>query len=302
MPQEYLVPLGNFAGLTPEEADFARARVALVPVPYDATVTFRAGAREGPAAIIAVSNELELYDPELDWEPSQAGIHTLPLVEPLLGDPRPMLDRVANVVGDLLRKGKLVGMLGGEHSLTLGAVRAYTATYPDLGVLCLDAHADLRDSYLGTKLGHASVVRRLLEVCPVTLVGVRSLALEERPFLNSPGLCVVSGRQAASGAGVKRAIAGLPPNVYLSIDLDVLDPSLMPAVGCPVPGGLGWHDLVGLVAAVARQRRIVGFDVMELCPQAGPPACASTAANLVYKVIGYALAPNRIPAEASTWT
>lgn len=298
MQRDYLVPPGNFAGLSPEEADFARARAAIVPVPYDANVTFRAGARDGPLAIITASNELELYDPELDREPSQAGIYTLPLVEPVLGDPRAMLDRVASVVRELIGAGKLVGLLGGEHTLTLGAARAYSAAYPDLSVLCLDAHADLRDEYMGTKYSHASVVRRLLEVCPVALVGLRSLALEEKPLLDSPGLSVVTGAQIASGVGLERVLAALPPDVYLSVDLDALDPSLMPAVGCPVPGGLGWNDLLGIVRAVARRRRIVGFDVMELCPQAGPPACASTAAALVYKLIGYALSPGRIPAEA----
>ncbi|MBI2916548.1 MAG: agmatinase [Chloroflexi bacterium] len=297
MPRDYLVPPGNFAGLTFEEADFAQARVAIVPVPYDAGVTFRAGARDGPMAIIAASNELELYDPELDWEPSQSGIHTLPQVDPLLGNPRAMLDRVAEVVRELLDEGKLVGLLGGEHTLTLGAVEAYAATHTDLTVLCLDAHADLRNEYMGTRYGHASVVRRILEVCPVALVGMRSLALEEKPLLDTPGLNVVPGQGLASGGGVERLLAALSPNVYLSVDLDVLDPSLMPAVGCPVPGGLGWQGLLDTVRAVALRRRIVGFDVMELCPQAGPPACASTAASLVYKIVGYALSPGRIPVE-----
>ncbi|MBI2865871.1 MAG: agmatinase [Chloroflexi bacterium] len=297
MAQDYLVPLGNFAGLSPLEADFASARVAIVPVPYDATATFRQGAREGPSAIISASPELELYDVELDCEPTQLGIHTLPFVEPVLGDPKAMVGRVASVVGDLLGAGKLVGLLGGEHTITLGAVQAYAGAYPDLSVLYLDAHADLRDQYMGTGYSHASVLRRLLEICPATLVGVRSLSLEEKNCLDSPELSVVWGHQLSAGMGMERVLSSLLSQVYISVDLDVLDPSLVPAVGNPSPGGLSWRELLSILRLVAQRRRIVGFDVTELCPGAGPPACAFTAAALVYKLIGYATHPGRIPAE-----
>ena len=179
---------------------------------------------------------------------------------------------------------RLVGLLGGEHSITVGAVTALAGSHPDISVLYLDAHADLRDEYMGSRWGHASVARRLHEVCPLVEVGVRSLSLASGALSATTRSRSSSGRRPTA-----TVIDALTPAVYVSIDLDVLDPALMPAVGTPEPGGMSWHDLIGLVRAVARERKIVGFDVTELSPGEGPEAGAFTAAKLVQKVIGYSV-------------
>lgn len=181
-------------------------------------------------------------------------------------------------------------MLGGEHSLSLGMVQAFKEEYGDLCVLQLDAHADLRDEYTGTKYSHACVMRRIHELCPITQVGIRSMSWEEQQFLNqnkmqpfyvsSPNPDMASPQQIA---------ASLNDNVYVSIDLDVFDPSIMSAVGTPVPGGMQWHEVLDLLKLVTSQKHVVGFDLVELCPREGPNACAFLAAKLVYKLIGYVI-------------
>ena len=282
----------SFLGTPPEEGGLAEAGVALLPVPYDGTVTFRAGAREGPRAIIEASLHLEDYDPELDADPSRVGIHTSPFLEPAFGAPEEMVERVRLAVRELAQGGRLVGLLGGEHSIAIGGVRALQELYPGLSVLFLDAHADLRHRYLGTTLGHASVARRIWERCPLVQVGVRSLSLEERDFIRENGIsCLMATESGPGGDALERILSALPPRVYVSIDLDVLDPSLMAAVGTPEPGGLAWRELLAILRGVAGERQVVGFDVSELCPGEGPASCAYTAAALVYKLIGYSTLP-----------
>jgi len=184
---------------------------------------------------------------------------------------------------------KLVVTLGGDHSVTIGAVKAFTSKYKDLSVLYLDAHGDLRHTYMGTTWGHASVARRLLEMCTVVLVGVRSMSAEESGFIDTNKIPCYSYMEMQKELPIDSIIDSLSPNVYISIDLDVLDPSIMAAVGNPVPGGIGWYEMLRLLARVTSARRIVGFDVMELAPNEGPKSCAFTAASLVYKLIGYCL-------------
>jgi agmatinase len=275
--------------------DGADARVTLVPVPYDSTTSYKSGARHGPRAIITASQQLEDYDLELDRDISEVGIYTAPEVAPDASGPRAMVERVEGVVRSLSAPGKLIGLLGGEHSVTTGAVRALRESYSDLSVLYMDAHADLRDEYMDTPWGHASVARRLHEMCPLVEVGVRSLSTEERRFIREAEVPVVFW--PPDGMSVDeisaRALEALSDQVYVSIDLDVLDPSLMAAVGTPEPGGMAWEEVTGVVRAVAAQRRIVGFDVTELSPGEGPEACAFIAAKLVYKLIGYATSNGR---------
>lgn len=282
----------TFLATSSDEGTLATARVALLPVPYDGTTSFKTGAREGPRAIIEASHHLEDYDLELDADPSQVGIHTSDSLEPAPGVPAEMVRRVRRAVLDLGQGGRLVGILGGEHSVAIGGVQALRELQPDLSVLYLDAHADLRDHYLGTSLGHASVARRIRETCPLVQVGVRSLSLEERDFIRENGVaCFTDVAPVLSAETLRQIMSLLSPKVYVSIDLDVLDPSLMPAVGTPEPGGMAWHDLLTLLRRVAEEREIVGFDVSELCPREGPSSCASVAAALVYKLIGYATLP-----------
>ena len=278
----------SFAAISPPYSDRERARVVVLPVAYDSTTEWRSGARDGPRAIIEASRYLELYDIELEREIAEVGIHTLPEVLPEMAGPEHMIQRLYEVARGLLDEGKMVAMLGGEHSLTLSMVKAYHEKYEALSVLQLDAHADLRDSYLGTKLGHATVMRRARELCPVVPVGIRSLSEEECRFIGEVGMNPFYARDLISGGvATQQIVAALAEEVYITIDLDVLDPSIMSAVGTPEPGGIGWYGLVGLLREVAQAKRVVGFDLVELCPREGPISCAFLAAKLAYKLIGY---------------
>ncbi|MBI2170938.1 MAG: agmatinase [Chloroflexi bacterium] len=276
----------TFLGLNPAEHTLDRSAVVLLPVPYDGAASYKAGAREGPEAIIAASREMEDYDMELACEPCSAGIHTAPALEPHQAGPQHMAERVKKAVRPIAGAGKLLALLGGDHSVSIGAALAMAEAHPGLSVLYLDAHADFRDAYQGTRWGHASAARRIAEACPLTLVGVRSMALEEAQALPAKGVAVYPAPLTEEPWDA--IIATLTPRVYLSLDLDVLDPSLMPAVGTPEPGGLGWYQTLRLLRRVGEQRRIVGFDLVELAPREGPASCAYTAAKLAYKLMGYA--------------
>jgi agmatinase len=285
---ELFLPPRSFAGISLAAITFEQAKVVVLPVPYDSTTEYKGGTREGPQAIIDASQYLELYDTELDLEISEAGIYTLPAVQPIMSGPEPMVERVYRIASDLLEKGKFLAMLGGEHSLTLGAVKAHREKYPELSVLNLDAHADLRDQYQGTKYSHACVMRRVWEVCPVVHVGIRSLSREEHEFLSQRKIEHYQAEASTGPDFAARVLSNLSPQVYVSIDLDVLDPSIMSAVGTPEPGGLSWQQVLELLRVVADRKQIVGFDIVELCPQEGPNACAFLAAKLAYKLVGYA--------------
>jgi len=288
MSQELFSPPRNFAGISPPYSDWENSRVVVMPVPYDSTTDWRSGTRDGPRAIIDASQYLELYDLELEREIYQIGIHTLPEMQPEMSSPENMTQRVYMVAKELLGKNKMVLMLGGEHSLTLGMVKAYRERHEALSVLQLDAHADLRDSYLGTRFSHATVMRRVCELCPIVPVGIRSLSDEEHRFIEETGIKPVYAKGLPlAGDSIEQIIASLSNEVYITIDLDVLDPSIMAAVGTPEPGGLGWYEVLGLLREVTRSKRIVGFDLVELCPSEGPLACAFLAAKLAYKLIGY---------------
>jgi len=288
MSDQFFYPPRNFGAIPSPKADFQDARVVILPVPYDSTTTYRSGTRDGPMAIIDASQYLELYDLELDREIYQVGIHTLPEVQTVMSGPEGMVYQVYQVAKGLLEADKTIVMLGGEHSLTLGMVQAYKERHPGLSVLQLDAHADLRDEYEGAKHSHACVMRRIWGCCPIVQVGIRSLSLEERQFMQQQGLAPFYMEEFARDRdSVGKVVSSLSDVVYITIDLDVLDPSLMSAVGTPEPGGMGWHELLALVRAVSQQKRIVGFDLVEFCPREGPTSCAFLAAKLAYKVIGY---------------
>lgn len=277
----------NFLALPPDQSALETASAVLIPVPIDSTTSFRSGARYGPAAIIAASAALEDYDLELDLDVAELGVHTSPALEPHVGDPEQMAARVRKAVARYQSMGKLTGVIGGDHSAAIGSALACLDRFPDLSVLYIDAHADLRDEYQGTGWGHGSAARRIAERCPVSLVGVRTLAMEERDYIQADGVPTFYWPPAGVEY-VGDIITGLEPQVYVSIDLDVLDPAEMSAVGTPEPGGMRWLDLVSLLRRVSEQRRIVGFDVCELAPNEGPAANSYTAAKLVYKMIAYA--------------
>jgi len=283
-------PHVNFASLDEEDSSFERSRVVVLPVPYDSTVTARAGTRDGPRAIIEASADMELYDTGLGSEPYRHGIHTLPELAPHTGSPEAMTDRIESVVGELLDQGKFVVTLGGEHTVAVGAVRAHARRTPGLSVLAFDAHADLRDEYLDSRYNHACTLRRALEVAPVTQVGLRSAPAEDAALIREQGLAFYSPREYRA-AGAASVAARLTGDVYITIDLDHFDPSEMAAVGTPEPGGLHWDEVSDLLIAVTKTKRVVGFDVTELSPSLGPRACAQLAAKLTYRLIGLALGP-----------
>jgi agmatinase len=288
--EDLFSPPQNFAGLMPSYSDLQTAKAVILPVPYDSTTEWHSGTREGPQAIIEASQYLELYDIELDRDIYNVGIHTLPKVQPLLNSPERMIDRVYHIASELTKQAKFLVMLGGEHSLSLGMVQALRENFHDLCVLQLDAHADLRDEYLGTKYSHACVMRRIFELCPIVQVGVRSLSREEQQFLAQNNLHPFYISTPSSVlTSTESIIASLSDNVYVSIDLDVFDPSVMPAVGTPEPGGMQWHEVVNLLRAVTLHKNVVGFDLVELCPKEGTASCAFVAAKLAYKLIGYAV-------------
>jgi agmatinase len=283
-------PQANFASLADEYSSFERSRAVILPVPYDSTVTARAGARDGPRAIIEASADMELYDVGLGIEPFRHGIHTLPEIAPHTGSPEAMIDRIESVVGELIDAGKFVVTLGGEHTVAVGGVRAHAKRTPGLTVLALDAHSDMRDEYLDSKYNHACTLRRANEVARVTQVGLRSASFEDHAFVRGEGLAFYAPCEFRE-AGVTRVVDNLGDDVYVTIDLDNFDPSEMSAVGTPEPGGLHWDEVTDLFVELTRRRRVVGFDVTELSPSLGPRSCAQLAAKLTYRLIGLALGP-----------
>ena len=284
----------TFLDTPPEEHIYESSRFVVVPVPYDASTSFRGGARYAPASIIDASCHLEDFDVELGFDPSESGIYTLPETPPDMSGPKRLVEQVRGIVAPILADGKTPALIGGEHTVALGGVQAAAERYADLSVLYLDAHADLRDSFMGTRWGHASVARRVLDICPLVEVGVRSISAGERDFAQAHGVPIFYWLPSRDGEELFAEISRhLSPNVYISIDLDVLDPSIMSAVGTPEPGGMSWWDVTALLRATAREFDVVGFDIVELSPEEGPMACSSTAARLAYKMMGYMVSGDR---------
>jgi agmatinase len=272
--------------------EYDHARVVILPVPYDSTVTARAGARDGPNAIIDNSEDMELFDIGLGFEPYLHGIYTSPAVAVTNETPEAMINRVAEVAREFVANGKFLVTLGGEHTVGVGSLRAHLGRYPTLSVLAIDAHSDLRDEYQGSRYNHACSLRRMLDDVPVTQVGLRSASVEEAEFIRERSLPFFSPRALrALGEDLSPIVDTLANHVYISIDLDGIDSGEMAAVGTPEPGGLTWDEVSRVMEAVASRKRIVGFDMTELAPDLGPKACAYAAAKLAYRLIGLALGP-----------
>jgi agmatinase len=270
-------------------AEYDRARVVVLPVPYDSTVTARAGARDGPEAIITNSEDMELYDVGLGFEPYLHGIYTSPAVAVTNETPEAMINRIHAIGSEFLDDGKFLVTFGGEHTVAVGSFRAHRDRYPGLSVLAIDAHADLRDEYLDTRYNHACSLRRMLDDVPVAQVGLRSAAVEEAQLIKERDLPFFSPRQFRRLPDLSPILDRLTGHVYVTIDLDGIDSGEMPAVGTPEPGGLRWDEVSELMEALAASKRIVGFDVTELAPDLGPKACSYAAAKLAYRMIGLAL-------------
>lgn len=280
----------TFLGLEPKDCTYDGSRVVLIRVPYDGTASYGAGARNGPRAIMEASAQVELWDLELQREPWREGIHTLPALEPSAVGPEDMVDRVQQYCLGPLRDGKLVFLLGGEHSICIGGARAVSQVHGSVSFLHIDAHPDLRDSYEGSKFSHATVARRNLELGPVVHVGIRTACEEELEVIRAQDLKPVWAHQIhelEQSEWIERVLSQLGSSVYVSVDLDGLDPSVIPATGTPVPGGLSWYQLLALLKAVGDARQIVGCDLCELAPIQGQHASDFAAALLAYKMIGY---------------
>jgi agmatinase len=278
------VSKSGFADLPPELRDPQTASIAVLPVPYDETSTWRKGADRGPRAIIEASRYLELYDIETDSEVCGRGIATLP--EPKLEQrPEAMVRQVEKAVSELLARDLFPVVLGGEHSVTAGAVAAFAGVYDDLSVLQLDAHTDLRETYEGSRYNHACVMARVREICPILQVGIRSMDRSE--LANAiPGRVFYARDIVGEKSWIGGATQKLTPHVYITLDLDVFDPAYMPATGTPEPGGLDWYAVTALLSAVCKHRSVVGFDIVELCPEENP-APDFLAAKLTYKLLSY---------------
>ncbi|MBU2495546.1 MAG: agmatinase [Candidatus Omnitrophota bacterium] len=290
----------TFAGLPPLPLE--KARVAILPVAYDGTTSYQAGTRFGPQEIILASRFLEMYDESLGFEPSDLGIATLPELWPDLSRPEAAVNEVEKYVTKILKKRVFPVILGGEHSITAGAVKAFYKIYPKLSVLTLDAHADLRETYQGTRYNHACVSRRIMEMgIPTTIMGVRCIPSEDLPLLSPPLSLPPRGGGVGGGAKLKviwaeklkekkdwlsLISANLTEYVYLSIDLDFFDPAEVPAVGTPEPGGLGWSETNRFLRRLAQKHRVVGFDVVELNGGLHHTPSSYFASRLVYRLIG----------------
>ena len=275
----------SFADVPSEYRHPDKAGVVVVPVPYDRTSTWIKGADQGPRALIEASANLELYDMETDSQVFLNGIFTDAPVSEDRG-PEDMVAAVRQRVETHLANQKFTVVVGGEHSVSIGAVQAHARAYPGMTVLQLDAHADLRDEYEGSKYNHACVMARVKELCPVVQVGIRSMDVSEKPSIEEDRVFRAEEIHGSTSR-IGQVVSRLSKQVYITIDLDVFDPAIMPSTGTPEPGGLLWYDVLALLKTVTRRTTVVGFDVVELCPTETNRAPDFLAAKLVYKLLSY---------------
>jgi len=287
---EPTVPV-NFLGMPRPLSDYERARYVVMPIPYDASSSWRPGARYAPAAVIAASEHLEYFDEELGAEYHTAGIATLEPLEQDVTGPEAMCRRVERAARKVVRDGKTLIGLGGEHTITFGLVEAVRKRFKNLCILQVDAHADLRDEYQSGRFSHGCVMRRIAETgTRIVGVGIRSISKAEHRYArkNSSRIVHVTARQCAESEDwLEMVLDALGEQVYVTIDIDGLDPSVAPGAAMPEPGGLDWYQICSLLRAVAEEKRIVAADVVEVCPVQGQGVTEYTAARLIYKLICY---------------
>jgi agmatinase len=280
-----------FGGTLPTRVSFDAASVVILPVPVDRTTSYVGGTRNGPHEILQASTHMELWDDELKADVHGVGIFTLPEMELPFGEMAPLVDEIERVAYEVVSRDKFLVALGGEHSITPPLVSAAARKFPGLSVLQIDAHADMRDSYMGTVHNHACAMRRALQFARVTQVGIRSLSTEEAealPKLKSTVFYDVDMRRDPKW--IDAVVASLAENVYVTIDVDGLDPAIMPSTGTPEPGGLSWTEITALLRATAERRRIVAADIVELSPIPGLVAPNFLCAKLLYKLLTYRFA------------
>jgi len=288
----------GFGGIEdPALTSLERARIVMLPVPYDRTASYMKGTAKGPGALIEASAHMELFDDELGVEPHTIGIHTAPPVSGNDDPPEVMARKVEEATARYLAMGKMVVVLGGEHSVSIGAIRAYEKKHPRLSVIQLDAHGDLRDTYEGSDHNHACIMRRFAGRIPTLQLGIRSMSKEEADFIREKRLMVIPAWEFIKRpAGALEAVDRLTDEIYLTIDVDYFDPAIMPATGTPEPGGPGWYETLEFIRGLCQRKRLVGFDINELRPLAEDVGPDFLAAKLVYKVLAYRFfAPGRRP-------
>jgi agmatinase len=289
LPFEYdSVAIGEFGGTTPTVTDFDKARVVILPVPLDRTTSYVAGTRNGPHEILVASSHMELWDEETGTDVHSIGMFTLPEMEFPFGSLDEVMDEIRRVASEIVSRGKFPVVLGGEHSITAPVVAAMAERHADLSVLQIDAHADLRDVYMGTRHNHACAMRRVLEHARATQVAIRSLSPDEAAVVGTlPTRIFFDFDMRRDTQWMERVVESLGDNVYITIDCDGLDPAIMPAVGTPEPGGLSWYETLALLRRVVESKRVVGCDLVELCPLPGLVAPNFLCAKLVYKILTY---------------
>jgi agmatinase len=275
----------HYGGFPEGNPPIETSPIVILPVPYDGTSTWVKGADKGPEALLEASANMELYDIETDSEVWKVGIHT---DAPVTANesPEAMVEAVRERVDALLQQEKFVVTVGGEHSVTIGAVQAYAQHWPDLTVLQIDAHTDLRPEYEGSPNNHACVMSRVADILPFVQVGIRSMDVEEVQYMDRSRVVFAEEIQRSRN-WVNRVLNHLSSNVYITIDLDGFDPSVMPSTGTPEPGGLLWYQVIGLLREVNENANIVGFDVVELCPNPNNKASDFLASKLLYKLLSY---------------
>ena len=284
---DYIEPLA-FGGTLPQAVTFETAKAVILPVPLESTTSYVPGTRNGPREILVASSHLELWDEETGSDIHPIGICTLPEMELPFDDMKDIMAEITRVTAAILEHDKFPIVLGGEHSITGAIVTAVAAKHPGVSVLQIDAHADLRDVYMGTPFNHACAMRRVVECAPVTQVGIRSMSTEEAqaiPSLRTTIFYDVNMRRDANW--ISKVVESLGDTVYITIDVDGMDPAIMPATGTPEPGGLSWYELLSLLRAVISARTVVGCDIVELSPLPGVAAPNFLCAKLVYKILTY---------------
>ncbi|MEP2277940.1 agmatinase [Maribacter sp.] len=285
----------NYAGISDEFAQLEKSKIILIPVPYDGTSTWGKGADKGPEAFLEASENMELYDIETDSEVYKQGIHlTAPITED--NSPEAMVNEVHVITKDFIKRNKFVTLFGGEHSISIGSIRAFNECFDNLTVLQIDAHADLRESYEGTKYNHACAVYEASQTTNLVQVGIRSMDVIEKTVMDEEKT-FFAHEMVADEYWSDKVIEAMTENVFITLDLDAFDPSIMPSTGTPEPGGLLWYETLEFLKQVFEDKNVVGFDIVELCPNKTDKSSDFLAAKLYYKMLSYKFAGQDIDQE-----
>jgi agmatinase len=273
----------NYAGIPDKFAQLDSSKIVLIPVPYDGTSTWIKGSEKGPDAFLEASENMEIYDIETNSEVYKQGVY---LAEPIKENRSPelMVEAVHIAVSEYIRKGKFVTLFGGEHSVSIASIRAFRENFDNLTVLQFDAHADLRPEYDGSKCNHACAVHEAQHTTNLVQIGIRSMDSVEKPFLKKEN-CFFAHEIMANKNWMEQALSKITENVFITIDLDVFDSSIMPSTGTPEPGGLNWYQVIDFIKLVIKNNNVVGFDIMELCPNKINKGPDFLAAKLYYKIL-----------------